>query len=622
MRVLLIEPPEQIPPRELLYPPVLPRGLLITATALGKMGHEARVVDLRCLNKAPQDLPSLCGDFVPNVVGLSIHGAPSVVPAIGCIDVCRCIWPDARIIAGGVIVKAAKAVIRKLVPADIALFDEDTDVRGEDLAALLDGDSRPRVSISIDHGHTPSREGILRIPHINYDALISNSSNPMASYVHEDFEPHLETQRGCPYGCRYCGTFPRGKSGMLYRDPNEAIEEMRELDLSLRKIKDRSYLFWVTDETFTSNMDHAVAFCSALSKQSFQFRWRAQTRADLVNAEILSLMKQGGCEEISFGIESLSDAVLLRVSKGADVHTSVEAMRAARLAGLKVRAIIIIGLPGDSTASVRSTFEILNDFSPDLVQVYAYHPTPGSPEFESQAHQWHVDMGALGLKNSNRGFLDTPPHGTGDLSVKDVCRWFVAANHGFPGAFNPSGDQAQIEKIIHGSTRGLNGRANQIDSISRPHRFAILEFLVASTGEFTRDEILGRAKLTSGLGDDQLESLFSSMDDSSQICPRITDPLDSDVWRPRLHHGMVLVRTSEGGLACCALDDSKAPPDDLLRRTYTLRRDGYEILIRCSGDYTVNDIAHCTRAVIDDPSITRESIEANLHVFQEMGFVE
>jgi len=128
VKLLLIEPPEQVPPRPLLYPTVIPRGLLITAAVLRERGASVKVFDLRSLNVAPESVAERWEGQSPDAAGVSVHGVPSLKPARECIQVCHRVWLTARMVVGGFLAKAAGQFIRQYIPKFVDICGADSDV--------------------------------------------------------------------------------------------------------------------------------------------------------------------------------------------------------------------------------------------------------------------------------------------------------------------------------------------------------------------------------------------------------------------------------------------------------------------------------------------------------------
>lgn len=586
-----------------------------------RLGYEVKVVDLRCLNKHPSALASICDGYAPDIVGVSVHGVPNLLPARNCITICQRIWPEARVIAGGFMVKASPEYVRRHLPPGVQLFTGDSEVLGRSLDEALGGGRAEKISFP--RKDFPGEPKVFSVPEIDCHDLISLGQHPLAPYLSSDFEIHLETQRGCPYRCRYCGTFPRGPNRILLREPGEVVEEMKRLLNQARGVRNGHYSFWITDETFTADKDHAHAFCESLLSEPVRYHWRAQTRADLVDGEILSLMKRAGCKQISFGIESLSDDVLKRVSKGVDAEDGMAALAMARKAGLSVRVILIIGLPGDSYSSVKRTFRLLESFKPDSCQLYIYHPVPGSPEFDADSGRANARLADEERELAHAGFLEAPAAGMGDLSRSDIVRWFLVANYVFPTRFNLRGDRRQLNRCNIGwrPNDRVDARSYSIEKIPSKYRLAFLEIAIASTGEFTREEVLERAQQISGLSHHEVEGILAKWPHFS-FSLTSPDEKRGEERAPRLLPGVVLVRTSRGGLICDAFRQNDLSHDDLLRRTYVLSRHVYEIALRCIGRYGVAEVAYAVNRLCSKPRMTPAVVQEHILDLQKHGFIE
>ena len=79
------------------------------------------------------------------------------------------------------------------------------------------------------------------------------------------------------------------------------------------------------------------------------------TRPDCLPDQVLDYLAELAREhiiELEIGVESCNDIALHRVNRGHDFAASVDAIRRAAARGLEVSAHLILGLPGESTASM------------------------------------------------------------------------------------------------------------------------------------------------------------------------------------------------------------------------------------------------------------------------------
>jgi len=362
-----------------VYRPVLPRGVLQVARAAEAAGWQAAVLDGY---SAPHLLPAYLQllrqsdaagvgaemEF-PDLVGISVHGPPSIGPALAIAAQFREIQPSLPLLFGGQLANADADLLLPLLPERSILFCGDGDTAiAEVLQKTLQTTGGARIirMPGIVPWHSQPDLNLL-LPHY-------------AAYFGEpDFEYHLETQIGCPYRCFHCGT---GRQGLYATTKNRPIDSiLAELD-QIRSWAQQANLplpsLWITDETFGSDPDHARQFCDALIERGEAWRWRAQSRADVISEAMSELMRKAGCQRLAFGVEIPNDTGLDLLGKREGMKDVREAFAISRRAGISPEAIIVVGTPGDST-SPEQFLDALNSIGAASVQSYIYHPIPGSP---------------------------------------------------------------------------------------------------------------------------------------------------------------------------------------------------------------------------------------------------
>ena len=120
------------------------------------------------------------------------------------------------------------------------------------------------------------------------------------------------------------------------------------------------------------------------------------------------------------GLESGDDAMLKRMHKGITTGRVKQSLHWAREAGIMNWGYFIIGLPGETEASIRKTIAFSKQLPLDLVLFHIAAPHPGTPFFfEVVENGWfrpgtrweEVDM-------DRSTVLDYP-----DLKAEDLERW-------------------------------------------------------------------------------------------------------------------------------------------------------------------------------------------------------
>jgi radical SAM superfamily enzyme YgiQ (UPF0313 family) len=190
------------------------------------------------------------------------------------------------------------------------------------------------------------------------------------------------TSRGCPHRCAFCsgGVW---EHRVTYRSAANVLAEMAQL-------RDMSYsAIHFYDDSLALKKGRLKDLCDGL--RDLGIVWRCFVRADQMSAETLAMMAAAGCVEIGMGVESGSQAVLDAIHKGETVEQQAAAIQWAHDAGVRVKAFVIVGLPGESYKTVADTERFLEATRPDDVDVTILQLYPGSALYEDpEAYGLHV----------------------------------------------------------------------------------------------------------------------------------------------------------------------------------------------------------------------------------------
>lgn len=180
----------------------------------------------------------------------------------------------------------------------------------------------------------------------------------------------LYSSKGCPYSCTYCTV---ARTPFKMKSQKRLLEELRVLydQYNVRLIS-------FFDETFTLKKTRIMNLCDSIKETMPELRWYCNTRANLIDEDILRAMKSGGCRGLSLGIESGSQRILDNVNKGITTEEAGKAIKMAKDAGLLVYASFIFGLPGEDRDSVRDTMAFVKKTLPHGAQFNVAVPYPGT----------------------------------------------------------------------------------------------------------------------------------------------------------------------------------------------------------------------------------------------------
>ena len=116
-------------------------------------------------------------------------------------------------------------------------------------------------------------------------------------------------------------------------------------------------------------------------------RWGCQTRVNLVNDELLKIMKDAGCLQIDFGIESVSERMLKSIKKSQTPEQIRNALELTRRRGIKSFASFMIGLPGETEEDLIENVNFLKKTKPDFTYFNLFTHFPGTEAAETAINE-------------------------------------------------------------------------------------------------------------------------------------------------------------------------------------------------------------------------------------------
>jgi len=152
--------------------------------------------------------------------------------------------------------------------------------------------------------------------------------------------------------------------------------------------------------------------------RDLEMAWRCFVRADQVDAGTLKLMGASGCAEIGLGVESGSNEVLRRIRKGETVERQADAIRWAHDAGVRVKAFLIVGLPGETPETLAETERFIQQAQPDDIDVSVLQVYPGAPLYDRPDG---ITVEGPSAWYKGRPGEYTCAHRTDALSAADIC---------------------------------------------------------------------------------------------------------------------------------------------------------------------------------------------------------
>jgi len=166
-------------------------------------------------------------------------------------------------------------------------------------------------------------------------------------------EAIMLTSRGCPHHCIYCYTPHAFKHKVSFHSIERVIEEIKWIR------KNGVRRLWFADPNISFKPARTMEILDRMLTAGLETEMWLQTRADLVNAEVMKNMKRAGVSTIAFGLESASERVMARVDKHISIEKVAEAIRLAQSEGIEVELFTMFGLPYETFEDAVKTLEFV-----------------------------------------------------------------------------------------------------------------------------------------------------------------------------------------------------------------------------------------------------------------------
>jgi len=376
MKILLIQPKLHT---HVVTPPL---GLGYLASTLINEGHEVKLLDCIAFNI---DIFKTIKEFIPDFIGLTVLTISYNV-VINLIKDIKASGCTAKIVIGGPHVSALPTQCLKDTHADFCIIGE-----GEITFKELCSNNNYKEINGLAYFNegvitvNPQRELIKNINTIPFPAWNIIKPNEYPPTPHGAFYKRFPvapiiTTRGCPYNCTFCASKCIWKQKLRVRSAINVVDEIEYLNSEFG-IKE----FHFEDDNFTFSKVHVVNVCNEIIKRKLDITWTCPNgvRIDKLDKEIIHTMKQAGCYQLSFGIESGNQKILDSINKHLNLKIVPDIIENIKQEGMTVCGFFIIGLPEDTEKTIEDTINFALSTKFDRVQFNRFIPLPGTEPFDS-----------------------------------------------------------------------------------------------------------------------------------------------------------------------------------------------------------------------------------------------
>ena len=207
------------------------------------------------------------------------------------------------------------------------------------------------------------------------------------------------TSRGCPFQCAFCSSpyFTKTNKGVRYR----SAENIRDEIISVKATYNIQQ-FRISDDMFMSNKERVYEICDLIGP--LDIAWRISTRVKPFDEELVKVMYQAGCKEVSFGVESFDNHVLKTLKKGTTAEDNAKAIEIAKKIGMDVRILFMIKTPGQRKETVPLNIEWLERLPYDIIACTTFIPIPGCDIWHNP-HDYGITINDRNLDHYNFYFF-------------------------------------------------------------------------------------------------------------------------------------------------------------------------------------------------------------------------
>ncbi len=408
MRVTLVIPPSGFLLDERVFPTL---GILKVAAVLERDGVPVNVLDLSGVSGFSRPVAAHLQQHGPSDVYGITATMPQMPAAAKVAEQIRAQVSGAKVILGGphptlMQASARQETKRRVYSRASQAMDDLKDLF--DVIVCGDGEHAMSIALQSDaprliDGDDPKSPLFLTNADLDVMPIAARHLIDLNSYhywIDGRRASTLLCQLGCPFSCNFCG----GRRSPFLRkirtrSTEQVIAELRHLYLTYGVT---GVMFY--DDELNVNRQFLPLLSEMIHLQDdlgTDFRMRGFIKAELLTEEMASAMYLAGFRTILVGFESGSPRILENIDKKATREDNTRAVQMLRDAGIKVKALMSLGHPGESEATAAETRDWLLEVRPDEFDLTIITVYPGTPYFDD-AVESKTGVWTYSAKNGDR----------------------------------------------------------------------------------------------------------------------------------------------------------------------------------------------------------------------------
>lgn len=229
----------------------------------------------------------------------------------------------------------------------------------------------------------------------------------------------ITTSRGCPFNCNFCSLHNLENEyarGWRARSPENV---MAEIDQLVEQYGEISLQF--EDDNILINKVRAKELFSLLRQRNVKWAIHSGVMINLLDEELIRLMKKSGCEQLNVALESGNSTVLKAMNKKVDLKMAAEVVKYCRKYKINILAFLMVGYPGETKKTFQETLAFLKRLrSMGLKKIapFIVNPHRGTLLYEDCKQKGYLRNSEDAVFNSDVVCIETE-----DFDAQDVREW-------------------------------------------------------------------------------------------------------------------------------------------------------------------------------------------------------
>jgi len=395
---------------------VPPMGIGYIAEILENNSVEYDVLDMG-LGYKLEDLCRKIDKFSPDLVAISMMPL-SYREVYSIFEEVKNRYPKITIVCGGPYVSSRRQPVMeecKAFDLGVVLEGEDTMMElcsGVDYDKILGLMYRKNGQV-VFTGERPFRLDLDNIHFPRYTKF------ELSKYLYKEIG--LITSRGCPYQCIFCPVHTAIGRKLRFRSAKSVVDEISYwYNQGYRK-------FNIYDDNFTFKKERVYEICDLIKKSSLkglQIRCSNGIRADKVDRDLLTLMKEVGFYRLGYGVECGNNRMLKVLKKGETIEQIEEAIKISCELDYVVELFFLLGSPTETWADIEDSFRLAQKYPVFAAFFYNLIPFPNTELYHWIEKNAEFVIDPIEYLNRASHFVNQPAFVTPELSLADRKRAF------------------------------------------------------------------------------------------------------------------------------------------------------------------------------------------------------